>query len=99
MKPVKSLSIPNGGGKKIVVPAGSAPKNDFQGLRKLAKVAKSPMEDPSLASQAYEMFRKEYEAAKGDPQKEAKFGAALAATLGSGPAMLLLERFIKNDPI
>lgn len=92
-------TILNGGAKKIVVPAGSAPKNDFQGLREMAKVAKTPMQDQSLASQAYEMFRREFEAAKGDPQKEARFGAALAATLGSGPAMLLLERFIHDDPL
>ena len=79
-------------------PAGSAPRNDFQGLRKMAKVAESPMKDPSLAQAAYEMFFEEFQKVKGDPEAEAKFGAALSSTLGAGPAMLLIERFVKDLP-
>jgi len=52
-----------------------------------------------MAAQAYEMFRQEFLAAKGDPEKESKFGYALAATIGPGPAALLIDRLVRNDPI
>lgn len=48
---------------------------------------------------AFDMFKAEFEAAKGDPEKESKFGAALASTLGSGPAMLLISKFVKGEPL